>query len=311
MKIPVLSLNEVMNHLVQKSYPAQKNYLLMYSSWLGGIVEDPRLMFVPIDDHMVHRGDGVFEAMKSYSGQIYLSQPHLNRLEQSAERIGIKLPFAKEEIQKIVQECVDHARAKGVEDVLIRLYVSRGPGGFTTNPYECVGSQLYIVINRFVSPAAEKFENGVKIARSHVPIKEGWFSQVKSCNYLPNVLMKKESVDMGVDFTINVTEDGYIGESSTENIAIVDRDGILRHPPFDYILKGTTMIRAFELAQKSGMKTSVGAISYQELLSAQEVMMIGTTLDVLPVTEVDGQKISGGGVGPIARKLLSLVRADQ
>ena len=117
-----------------------------------------------------------------------------------------------------------------------------------------------------------------------------------------------------MDFTVSFDEKNHVTESSTENIFILTKEGILKHPPFQNILNGTMMIRAFELAQKlagqSISKIEIGDLSESDLLSAREVMMAGTTLDILPVVEYEGQKIGSGRPGPVAQELLKLLRAD-
>lgn len=135
-------------------------------------------------------------------------------------------------------------------------------------------------------------------------------AQVKSCNYLPNVMMKKEAVDQKVDFTIGFDKDNFLAESSTENIVIVDQSGVILQPELRNILKGTTMTRVLDLAKSQGMKTAHKNITEADLINAREVMMIGTTLDVLPVTEYQGKPIGNGKVGEIAKKLKSFVEED-
>lgn len=305
--LKVLNKSEVLEKLVTNKYASQNGYFAFYSSWFGGVVQDPSLMMVPLDDHLVHRGDGVFEAMKSVGRKVFLLDQHLDRLMISADKIGLMSRWSKSEVRDIVLETL---RIADQSETLVRLYLSRGPGGFTTNPYECVGSQLYIAITAFKPMSAEKYENGVVIGRSQIPVKDSWMAQVKSCNYLPNVMMKKEAVDRGLDFTIGFDRLGFLTESSTENIIILDKTGVLRQPHFDLILKGTTMARAFELMQKQGAKIEIGNISEQDILSAKEVMMIGTTLDVLPVTRYENALIADGKVGPIAREMKSLLQKD-
>ena len=142
----VLSTDKVLEVLRLKTAYANDKYLAMYSTWFGGVVTEPALMTVPVDDHMVHRGDGVFEAFRSRQGTLLEMDAHLDRLERSAGSLGIHLPHGREEIFRI---CVEMMNLAPGQDVLFRLYVSRGPGGFTTNPYECVASQLYIVMTLF------------------------------------------------------------------------------------------------------------------------------------------------------------------
>ena len=143
MSVSVLTSEQIREKLMQKSYGAQESYLAMYSTWWGGIVKDPGMMIVPIDDHLVHRGDGVFEAIKVVEGRAFLLEDHLLRLQSSAEQIGIKLPVDLEEMKKIIFATTI---AAGVKDAVLRLYISRGPGGFTTNPYDSISSQMYLVV---------------------------------------------------------------------------------------------------------------------------------------------------------------------
>lgn len=307
MNIPLLDPQTILQNLKNKTNPFWPQYYAHYSTWLGGITTDPALMMLPMDDHMVHRGDGVFEAMKAVERKVFLMKEHLQRLSRSAESIGIKLPFALDEMEAIILQTL---RVANRSNVLVRLFISRGPGGYTTNPYDSVGSQMYVTITDLRVPKEELFEKGVRVGRSRIPVKEPWMAQVKSCNYLPNVMMKKEAIDRGLDFTIAFDRNENVAESSTENIALVDEQGILVHPLFDQILRGTTMVRAFEAAARKGQRTQVRDVSENDLLKAREMFMIGTTLDVLPVTEFEGRKVGSGDVGPVARELRLLLRIE-
>jgi branched-chain amino acid aminotransferase len=312
LNLTTLSFDDVVARMRQPAHQSRTGYLAMYTSWLGGIVTDPQLMWVPIDDHIVHRGDGVFEAVKCVEGRIYGLDRHLARLMTSAERIGLNPSLSLSEIREV---CVATVRAAKVRDCMLRLYVSRGPGGFTANPYESISSQVYLVVTSFKPMPADKYEKGVSAMTSSISVKEGFFANVKSCNYLPNVLMKKESVDHGVDFTVSKDEKGNLAEGSTENFAIISRDGDFIVPAFDRILKGVTAIRMMELAQKcvsQGLIRSVknDHIHPNDVRDAREAMFLGTTLDVLPVTVFDGRQVGDGRVGPVAKEFLRLLLED-
>ncbi len=309
LKIPVLSPDQALKKMQAHHSKAWPTYYSFYSSWFGGIIKDPGpFLVLPLDDHMVHRGDGVFEALKAVDRKIYLLEAHLKRLKSSAEKIGIVFPHSAEYLEKIVIETLQVANQASC---LVRIFLSRGPGSFTANPYDSTESQLYVVVTQLNPPAPEKYQSGVKIGRSLIAVKEGLMPQIKSCNYLPNVLMKKESVDRKLDFTVSFDSDNHVAESATENLVIVDAQGILTHPLFAKILMGTTMIRAFELASKAGTKTAIRAISEKDILSAREVLMMGTTLDILPVTSYESHRISDGKVGPVANSLNALLKIDR
>jgi branched-chain amino acid aminotransferase len=305
--LKMLKTEEALQALTR--HPARK-YAAMYSSWYGGIVTDPNLMMIPIDDHGFHRGDAVFEAAKAVNGKIFALDRHLDRMHVSAEKIGLKMPGDLREI------AIETTKASGLKDCILRYYVSRGPGGFTTNPYETQGSQTYLVITPLTPPSASKYENGVSAKTSAVKIKEGVFSTVKSCNYLPNVMMKKEALDAGVDFTVSIDEEGVLAEGSTENFAIVTKDGRFKVPSFERTLRGITLVRAMELAlEKPELRKIItavehGAIRRQDVYDAKEEMFLGTTLDCLACTTFDGHKIGSGKRGEAAAALHKALMDD-
>ncbi|WP_271273756.1 aminotransferase class IV [Aliamphritea hakodatensis] len=294
-------------------YAAQNDYHAMYSSVFSGIVTDPKLMTVPVDDHLVHRGDGVFEAFKMVDGKVFLLDEHLARLERSAGDIFLDLCHTKEEMIAI---CKQLAEVSGLKDILFRLYASRGPGGFTPNPYASVGPQLYLIASALRNPAPELYENGAKIGFSQVAIKSGGLAKVKTCNYISNVLMAKEAVDQKLNFVVNVTEDGFLGEGPTENIVYLNDANELIYSSFEHTLRGTTLLRLHELSgelQAQGLITGMKEAkqSAEELYKAKEVFMIGTTLDALPVVEVGGQTVGDGKPGPVAKLARELLKKDQ
>jgi branched-subunit amino acid aminotransferase/4-amino-4-deoxychorismate lyase len=320
--ISLLETNDAIAALREKNKASyQANYFAMYSSWLGGITTDPALMIVPVDDHIVHRGDGIFEAIKVAYAKPYALDAHLDRLERSLSAVGMAMPESRFDLTTLINECVRVAfktpqgqAAKG--EALIRLFVSRGPGGFTTNPYESIGSQLYIIVTALKSPSAEAYKKGVKAIRSRVAVKEAPFATIKSCNYLPNVMMKKEAVDNEVDFTLSFDRDGFLGEGSTENCAIVSARGEFIAPTFTNTLKGITLSRALELALpliELGQITQIrqAALTLVDLHAAREIILLGTTMDVLAITEFEGKPVGSGAPGPVFQSLLRLLRADQ
>ena len=306
--IPILGNQDVIEKIKTSSNPYWPQYFSFYSSWFGGIIKDPGpWLLAPLDDHQFHRGDGVFEAIKTKNRKIFMLEPHLQRLLQSATKIGIKLPYSLKEIENIILQTL---QAADQPNTLIRLFVSRGPGGFTVNPYDSISAQLYVVVTRLNEFPEQKYQEGVSLGRSEIPIKEGKMPQIKSCNYLPNVLMKKESVDRKLDFTASFDDEGFLAESATENIVLVDANGILTGPPFEKILAGTTLLRCFKLAETLNMATGFRKLSESDVLSAREVIMMGTTLDVMPVTTYEGHKISNGQVGSVSKKLRQLLVED-
>lgn len=319
----LIDKNTWLERISKHRHPARMAYKAMYSSWWEGVVTDPALMVIAIDDHQVHRGDAVFEAFRLAHGKIYLLDAHLDRLWRSAASLSLDMPMNR---QALIQMMGDTIKASRASDAVLRLFVSRGPGSFTANPYETLGSQIHFLVTEWKPLPAEKVEKGVRIMVSRVAPKESFWAQIKSCNYLHNVMMKKEAVDHGCDFSIGVDPRGHLTEGSTENLVIVDKDGFLRRPFPENILAGTTMLRSFELAEAleeqgliRGRKCE--GFGLHDLHEAREAMMIGTTLDALAVTAIKEQLnerlkdqdhfIADGKVGPVARALRDLIQKDQ
>lgn len=291
--IMILDRTRYLQRLDQSRQAFHRHYLAMYSSIIGGIVTDPLLMTVPLDDHLVHRGDGVFEMLKGVDGGLYNLDAHLRRLEASAAAIGIALPQAPPRLRQTVLETV---RAAGVRDCAVRVYVSRGPGSFGVNPYDCPASQLYVVAGTLSPSFMTLHPQGATVNVSSVPLKPAFFATMKNCNYLPNVLMKKEAVDAGVDFVAGFDAAGRLTEGATENFGLVTAGRALICPRLDNVLCGTTMARVLELAQALVTDGTLSRVAYGDLTladmhQAREILIFGTTTDVTRVRAFDGRML--------------------
>lgn len=291
----------------------QAGYYAMYSSWWEAITTEPNLMVLPVDDHMVHRGDGLFETCKCLDGAVYNLEAHLARLEGGAQAIALQLPWSRAEIGQIVGAVV---RAGGKPDALVRIFVSRGPGSHSANPYECPRPLLLVLSIRLPAPFMELHPDGAKVGVSGVPAKDGLFAQVKSVNYLPNVLMKKQAVDAGVDFMLGFDRNGHMTELPTENFGIVTPERVLRVPKPDHILLGTTMQRVLALAREKLVPAGVLAgvetadVPRAEVERAAEMLVFGTTPHVTAATEFAGRPVGNGKPGPAWRELSRAFEAD-
>lgn len=283
-------LEAALSRLRTTTKPHWDGYLGFYSSWLGGYFREPWAMQLPLDDHGFHRGDGVFEAARIHARAYIDLRAHLERLERSAAAIGMKLPKTIDEIQSI---CLELARRCDTETGILRLYVTRGPGGFSPSVGEVVGHQIYAAITKLKPPVADLYERGVTAMVSTVEAKEPRWARIKSCNYLQNVLMKKESLDKGFDFAISVDHEGRVCEGATENLLVVSAEGEVLVPRFDYTLAGTTVQVVMELARALPDVKGVrfADLHVEDITRAREAAFVGTTLGVLPIASLDRKPI--------------------
>jgi 4-amino-4-deoxychorismate lyase len=309
---PILSGEQAITRLREAVHGTAANFYAMYSSILGGIVNDPALMVLPLDDHMVHRGHGVFDTATLTHGMLYQLDPHLDRLITSAQGARIPLPFSREKLRQII---LDTAAASRQRDGSVRYWLSAGAGGYGLGPAECVGSSFYVIVFKQEAYPESYYHEGIKLITSQVPIKPPLFARIKSTNYLPNVLVLLEAKDQGADNGIFIDEHGMVAESSNMNVAFVTQDRVFRHPPFEAILSGITIQRVLEFAgllvQQGVLNaTDLAPIPVQEGREAAEMMLIGSSIKVAPVVQWDGQQIGDGTPGPIAKKLLEMWNED-
>lgn len=292
--------------------PWHKTYYALYSSVLGGVVLDPLLMQVPIDDHLVHRGDGVFDTFKCVGRGAYNLDGHLRRLMRSASAIGLAWPGGVEDIRALTLETL---AAAGRDTCAGRVMIARGPGSFGVSPYDSPVPALYIVVYEAGKPFMATHPEGARVRRSRVPVKPARFATVKTCNYLPNVMMKREAVDWGVDFVVGFDSDGFMAEGATENFGIVSQAGELLFPRVEGVLDGTTMLRVMQLAERlvgSGGLTKIAFcdIAEADVRKAAELLVLGTPIHVVSACSFEGAPVGGGVPGPVGRALDSMLAFD-
>ncbi|XP_024022738.1 D-amino-acid transaminase, chloroplastic isoform X1 [Morus notabilis] len=299
----VAKLQEKWSSVEKQPYPA------MYSSVFGGIILDPALMVIPIDDHMVHRGHGVFDTAVLFDGYLYELDAHLDRFLRSAAKAKIPSPFPRSTLRSIL---VQLTAASGCKRGTLRYWLSAGPGNFLLSPAKCPTSAFYaVVIGEDISQCKE----GVKVITSSVPMKAPQFATMKNVNYLPNVLSVMEAEEKGAVASIWVDEEGYVAEGPNVNVAFITREKELIVPFFDKILSGCTVKRLLELAPKlveEGRLQDVklANVTVEEAKSAAEMMYVGSTLPVLPIIMWDDQPIRDGRVGELTMELSNLLWDD-
>ena len=309
--LPTLTSDEVIAQLRALRTRQPVKYWAFYSSQLGGIVTDPALMVVPFDDHMVHRGHGIFDTAAIEAGKIYDLEAHLDRFIRSAHNSKLKLP-ARDEMRDII---VRTAAASGKRDGSIRYWASAGPGSLGLAPAAGAEPGFFVMISAGLGYPETWYTQGLRMMTTTYPIKPPLYAVTKSVNYLPNVLMQMEAQERGVDNGIFIDAAGNVGESSNMNVAFITADGMLKHPKFDHILSGCTSLRLLDLAtrlQTTGVLKGVQVcdIPVAEARAAREMLLIGSSVKVAPIVEWDQKPIGDGKPGPIARALRDLLQND-
>ena len=257
---------------------------------------------VSVFDHGVLYGDGVFEGIRSYNRRVFKLEEHINRLYEGADAISLKIPVTKEELTGNVLETL---KVNGLDNAYIRAVVTRGEGDLGLDPRKCGKPTIFIIADKIKLYPEELYDKGMPITiaktRRNHPITLD--PRIKSLNYLNNILARIEAINAGVEEALMLTLEGYVVECTGDNIFIV-KHGRLITPPSDIgALEGVTQDTIIDAAAKRKIETEFKLMRPEEIFEADECFLTGTAAEIIPVVDIDGNKIGSGKPGPITRML--------
>jgi branched-chain amino acid aminotransferase len=258
---------------------------------------------VSVFDHGFLYGDGVFEGIRAYNGKIFRLKEHLDRLYDSAKTIDIHPPISKEEMTEAICETL---RKNNLTDAYIRPIITRGVGNLGLDPRKCPKPSVIVIAVTWGAMYGDLYEkglNGVTVSVRRNPA-ESMPPNVKSLNYLNNILAKIEANYKGGDEAIFFDTNGYLSEGSGDNLYIV-KNGEIITPPTLNNLRGVTRMVLIEIAKSLGITVKEQNMGYFDLYTADEIICTGTAAEVAPITWVDGRTIGSGKPGPVTRQLMA------
>ena len=270
--------------------------------WLNDKLVDESQAKVSVFDHGLLYGDGVFEGIRVYSSKVFELDAHLERLYASAFVTRLQIPITTKEMTQAVEKTV---KANNIVDGYIRLIITRGIGTLGLNPFVCETPQIIIIADNIQLYPEELYETGMRVIsactiRCH-PLALP--PQVKSLNYLNNILAKIEALDKGVPEAIMYNRDGFVAEASGDNVFII-RNGKLYTPPAQAgCLEGITRAVVMRLAKENGIEAVEANLTRFDLYVSDEIFLTGTAAEVIGIIEIDGRKISDGTPGTITKML--------
>ncbi|MFO0838676.1 MAG: branched-chain-amino-acid transaminase [Phycisphaerae bacterium] len=275
--------------------------------WLDGRLVPVGEAKISVFDHGLLYGDGIFEGIRSYNGRIFEREAHLRRFFHSAKAIMLKLPFTFEQIDKAMDDALE---ANGLlspeKDGYIRMVCTRGAGLLGISPRRAWKPQLYIIANTIQMYPPELYETGMPVivastTRNH---SNAMPPQIKSLNYLNNILAKLEAHAANVPEAIMLNHLGFVAEATGDNIFIV-RNGQVQTPPLSAgLLEGVTRATVIRMAREAGLEVLERDLCRMELYTADEIFLTGTGAEIIGVISVDGRMIGNGRVGPITRSMM-------
>ncbi|NLK42632.1 MAG: branched-chain-amino-acid transaminase [Planctomycetes bacterium] len=273
--------------------------------WLGQGLVDEKDAVISVFDRSLLYGDGVFEGIRVYSGKVFELKAHLDRLYESASVIRLPIGMTQEQMSQAIETTV---KANAIQDGYIRLIVTRGIGDLGLDPFVCKNGKVIVIADNVKLYPEEFYEAGMKVIsastiRNHPMALP---PQIKSLNYLNNILAKIEAVEAGHGEAIMYNHLGYVAEATGDNIFIV-KGGTVQTPPIQAgSLDGITRRVVIRLAKEDGMCVVEKNLTRFDLYTADEMFLTGTAAEVIGVVEMDGRVIGNGKPGPITKRLRSL-----
>lgn len=270
--------------------------------WINGKFFDKQDAKISVYDHGLLYGDGVFEGIRVYEGNIFRLKQHVDRIYDSARSIHLEIPLSKAAFADAIRATVKENNKK---NGYIRPIVTRGAGTLGLDPRKTTDPQVIVIVDDIALYPQELYDSGLDIItagtiRNHPAATN---PRVKSLNYLNNILAKIEGIQAGCVEALMLNHKGEIAECTGDNIFLVKR-GVLLTPSIDAgILDGITRGAVLELARKMGIETRELALTRHDVFIADEVFLTGTAAEVIPVVKCDSRPIGSGKPGPVTKKL--------
>ncbi len=262
---------------------------------------------ISVYDHGFLYGDGVFEGIRIYNNNIFMLDEHINRLYDSAKAIRLKIPLAKTEIKAAVKQT---HKINGLKDGYIRLIVTRGIGDLGIDTRTCPKPSVIVIINKIVLYPEKFYKNGMEIitaSTQRTPVS-ALNPQIKSMNYLNNILAKIEAENAGVNEALMLNTSGNVVECSGDNIFIYRNDTLITPPTFIGALDGVTRAIVKKIAKQEGLKVEELIFSRHEVYTSDECFLTGTAAEIIPIIKLDGREIGNGKPGKITKLLINKFR---
>jgi len=269
--------------------------------WIDGRVVDGGEAHIPVTDHGLLYGDGVFEGIRAYGRRVFRLDDHLARLALSARAIALALPFPEPRLREIVLETL---RAFGHDDAYVRLVATRGEGALGVDPSTCPTPRIFCIAAEARIYPAEKLAAGIDLVTVswRRPALDAVDPRVKSLNYLNNAMAKLEARHRGADEALLLNAAGCVAEASVANVFALRGHELSTPPPTDGSLEGIVRRSVLELAPRLRLLAGERTLSRVDLLAADEVFLTGTGAGIVPVRSLDGQAI-GSGPGPVVARV--------
>lgn len=256
---------------------------------------------ISVFDHGFLYGDGIYETMRVYDGVTFMLDEHLRRLYRSASLIGLTVPLDADSLKTSLY---DTLIANSLRSAFVRLTVSRGYGLIGLDPDLCPEPTIVIIAQEMKDYPKSFYEKGINliIPETRRNLKEAINPQIKSLNFLNNILAKIEAKKKGAYEVIMLNVYGKLTEGTVCNVFFF-KNGVLCTPSLECgILDGITRRIVIDIALRDGLKVKEDEFTKEDLYSAEEVFITSSNMEVMPVSKVDDQKYAVGNITKLLHK---------
>jgi D-alanine transaminase len=257
---------------------------------------------VSVEDRGFLFGDGVYEVIRTYDGAPFLLPAHLDRLERSMAEVRLVPDWTRAALEGWIAEAVERA---GYTDAKIYVQVTRGAAP-REHKFPEVPVTTLIAVTPIASLPQQMQDEGAAVIS--VPDLRWGRCDVKSLQLLPNVMARQEAAEAGAFEALLVGPDGVVNEGAGSNLFVVNGGALVTPALGPRILAGVSRGYLLDLARGMGIVTEERDLRLAEIYDAEEVLLSGTTTEVLGVVRVDGRTVGGGRPGPVTRRLAAAFR---
>lgn len=259
---------------------------------------------ISVFDRGLNYGDGIFETLRTYKGEIFTLGLHIERLRESAKKLAIPLKDDEASWEIILKRLLE-LNSLQEEDSYIRITITRGTDFGGLNSDMKTEPNMIVVNKPLRSSIKDQQKNGIKGTILDVRGKSPYMlTNIKSLNFLPNVLGKMEVSAMGMDEGFFLSTRGSLTEGTTTNIFLVKGNELLTPPVEDGLLPGVTRDIVIDLAGQKGLEVTERGFDKEEVLHSDEAFVTNSVIEITPLIELDRETIGKGKPGKKTKKLL-------
>lgn len=275
--------------------------------FLNGKIISDKEGHIPSNDRGFLYGDGIYETLRSYNRKPFRLDEHLGRMRQSAKQLRISFEYTYADIREKIHELIEKNRIK---DAYIRITLSRGTGGGRLQTDENLKSNILIQVKPLPPYEKELYQRGMSLNVSSVRRSTSCpISCHKTTNLLTSILLKEEAKKKSAHEAIILNTDGYVAECIVSNIFIVNNRKIITPSLDTNILPGITRKTVLDICKNNNISVIEDRFKIETVIKADEVFITNSLMEIMPIAEVEHNKIGKTIPGEITSQLMSAYKS--